>query len=210
MRINNWDEVIIGAPFAQYGVATGAARVYYGSGSGLGSTPTTLWGANSGDHFGYSVAGVHDSNGDLYGDVLVGAPYHDNGQTDEGKVYLFRGNSSGVSTTAAWTYEGNQAGALLGFSVAGFDISGDGIGDLAIGLPYYDYLGLTNNGVAWFFLGVSGDNPVWDSIVYGSASDGHCGGSVSMGYVNYAQKGLVVGHPDAGGGVASIWAYRLP
>ncbi len=29
-------------------------------------------------------------NGDGYDDVIAGAPYYDNGQTNEGRAYLFR------------------------------------------------------------------------------------------------------------------------
>jgi hypothetical protein len=36
--------------------------------------------------FGWSVASAGDVNGDGFGDVVVGAPYYDNGQTDEGRA----------------------------------------------------------------------------------------------------------------------------
>ena len=52
-------------------------------------------------------------NGDGYADVIVGALYYDNGQTDEGRAYVYHGSASGLSSTATWTAEGDQAVRLL-------------------------------------------------------------------------------------------------
>ena len=50
--------------------------------------------------FGYSVATAGDVNDDGYADVIVGAPTYDNGQTDEGRAFVYHGSASGLSTTA--------------------------------------------------------------------------------------------------------------
>jgi hypothetical protein len=42
--------------------------------------------------FGRSVAGAGDVNGDGFSDVIIGAPTYDNGQSDEGRAFLYYGN----------------------------------------------------------------------------------------------------------------------
>lgn len=42
--------------------------------------------------FGFSVASAGDVNGDKYDDVIIGAPYYDNGQRDEGRVFVYLGS----------------------------------------------------------------------------------------------------------------------
>ena len=37
-----------------------------------------------------------DVNGDGYADVIVGARYYDNGQTDEGRAYVYHGSATGL------------------------------------------------------------------------------------------------------------------
>jgi len=70
-------------------------------------------------HMGFSVAGAGDVNGDGYGDVIVGAHLYDNGQVNEGAAFLYLGSSTGLATTSSVQLESNQAGANLGWSVAG-------------------------------------------------------------------------------------------
>ena len=45
---------------------------------------------------GWSVATAGDVNGDGYDDVIVGAPYYDQGEADEGSAFAFLGSASGV------------------------------------------------------------------------------------------------------------------
>ena len=88
--------------------------------------------------FGWSVGAAGDVNGDGYDDVIVGAWAYDNGQTDEGRAFVFEGSATGLSTTPNWTAESNQASALFGYSVgtAG-DVNGDGYDDVVIGAEQY-------------------------------------------------------------------------
>jgi len=71
--------------------------------SGLSLIPN--WG-NEGDQagaqFGYSVATAGDVNGDGYAEVIVGAPYYDHGQTDEGAVAVYHGSATGLSLNPNW------------------------------------------------------------------------------------------------------------
>ena len=54
-------------------------------------------------------------NGDGYSDVIVGAPGYDNGQTDEGRAFVYHGSAAGdLRRRPRWTAEGDQAGAYFG------------------------------------------------------------------------------------------------
>ncbi|MGE5498488.1 MAG: FG-GAP-like repeat-containing protein, partial [Syntrophothermus sp.] len=107
-------------------------------------------------YFGQRLASAGDVNGDGFGDVIIGANSYDNGQTDEGKVYLYYGTASGLSATPAWTAEGNQESALFGHVVASAgDVNKDGYSDVIIAAPGYSN-------------GQSGEGRVF--VYYGSAS----------------------------------------
>src|SRR6185503_5629670 len=92
-------------------------------------------------------------NGDGYADVIVGAPFYDNGQADEGRTFVYLGSATGLAVSAAWTAESNQAGAQLGWSVgtAG-DVNGDGFADVIVGAYQYDN-GQDNEGRAFVYHG---------------------------------------------------------
>jgi hypothetical protein len=160
---DGYADVIVGAPNYDAGeVGEGVAFVFLGSATGVASgSPATaaavLQSKQAGASLGVSVAGAGDVNGDGYADVIVGAPYYDSGQTDEGAAFVFLGSASGVASgspaTAAATLQSNQAGASLGVSVAGAgDVNGDGYADVIVGAPNYD-AGDVGEGAAFVFLG---------------------------------------------------------
>jgi hypothetical protein len=152
---DGFDDVIVGADAYDNGQFNeGRAYVYLGSGAGLSVTPD--WTAESdqvGVYFGYSVASAGDVNGDGYGDVIVGAPYYGNGQTTEGRAFVYHGSSAGLSVTPDWTAESNQDYALFGNSVASAgDVNGDGYGDVIVGAVGYDN-GQEDEGRAYAYQG---------------------------------------------------------
>jgi len=92
-----------------------------------------LSGSASGDRFGQWVAAAGDVDGDGYGDLLVGAPYHDNGDFRFGRAYLYRGGPAGIGTTAAWVAEGDEIGYGFAGRIAGAgDTNGDGLDDIIV------------------------------------------------------------------------------
>ncbi len=145
---DGFDDVVVGAYLYDNGQADeGRALLYLGSAGGLSMTPD--WTAESNQqnaHFGFAVAPAGDVNGDGYSDVIVGAPAYHNGQSGEGRSYLYHGSAAGLGATAAWTMEGNQAGAGFGGAVStGGDVNGDGYADVVVGAPAYEH-GQTNEG----------------------------------------------------------------
>ena len=138
---DGYSDVIVGARlYFNYHIQEGAAFVYLGSASGLAASPA--WTAESDQPyalFGCSVAAAGDVNGDGYSDVIVGAYGYDNGETDEGRAYVYLGSPSGLATSAAWTAECNQDNAHFGWSVSGAgDVDGDGYADVIVGARDYD------------------------------------------------------------------------
>jgi len=105
--------------------------------------------------FGAAVACAGDVNGDGYSDVIVGAYFYDNGQTDEGAAFLYHGSSTGISNVIAATLESNQAGSLFGLAVASAgDVNGDGYSDVIVGAFNYDNVE-TDEGAAFVYHGSS-------------------------------------------------------
>ena len=163
---DGYADVIVGALYYDNGqINEGRAYVYYGSVDGPGIAPD--WTAESdqaGAYLGASVNTAGDVNGDGYADVIVGAYLFDNGQANEGRVWVYLGGPSGLGVSPSWTAESDQAEANFGISAgtAG-DVNGDGYADVVVGAPYYDN-GQTNEGRAYIFYGSAnglGASPDW-------------------------------------------------
>jgi hypothetical protein len=152
---DGFSDVIVGAwRFDNGETDEGAAFVYHGSASGLSTTPN--WTAESNQdfaYFGWSAASAGDVNGDGFSDVIVGAWEFDNGETDEGRAFVYHGSASGLSTTPNWTAESNQAVAQFGYSVASAgDVNGDGFSDVIVGARLFTN-GETYEGRAFVYHG---------------------------------------------------------
>ncbi len=129
LNSDGYDDMAISS--SAYNSNQGIVRVYHGSADGLSSSPTqTITGSGTGNYFGHVVANAGDVNGDGYDDLLVGYDqYHGGGGGLNGRVEVYLGSSSGVSTSEWWsaTGSGNMG---LGKLVAGVgDVNGDGYDD---------------------------------------------------------------------------------
>jgi hypothetical protein len=153
---DGYDDLVCGAPYIGPGQNDdGRVYVYLGSPSGVHEPPSqTLQLGIPNAVFGIGIARAGDVNGDGYADVAIGAPGFENGQTQEGKVFVFEGSPAGLVVPAAWSLEGQQPYlhlGLLGVSGAG-DVNGDGFSDLLVGRPNDNDL-VTGGGALEIFLG---------------------------------------------------------
>jgi len=160
------DDIIVGSNVGAY--------VFYGSDNGLdpdGSRPVGLPGnadwvaTNDGNSqiFGMHVGMAGDVNNDLYADVWVADPWYDNGQQDEGKVFVWYGSDTGLGPTgtpanADWAVESNEASSYTGgewlvpSATSVGDVNGDGYGDFLVSAAKYDAV-TTMEGLAMLFYG---------------------------------------------------------
>lgn len=121
----------IGAP--GHTVNGGAGRVTIHSGA-TGAVLHTLDGAQGAEHFGTTIAGIADVNGDSVADFTIGSPDYDaSGLTDAGRAIAV----SGATGIGLWQVNGPYVYMKAGFALSRVtDLNGDGIDDVLVGMPY--------------------------------------------------------------------------
>lgn len=155
---DGFHDVAVGAPFTSNPeVEEGMIYVYYGTAAPAVLTgPGILQSNLVGPRMGFSLAEAGDVNGDGYADFITGAPGTSNGETGEGRAYVFLGSPSGIVAGNHITVEPNIASEAFGTAVAGGgDVDGDGYSDVICGSPNASP-SLANEGTFRLFRGNNG------------------------------------------------------
>lgn len=201
---DGYSDIIIGAPLFDNGSGeAGRVFVYYGSAMGVQGPPQVIEGGQVGAFFGYAVSTAGDVNGDGYGDVIIGAPYHGSAHAEEGAAWVYLGSAGGLDPVPHWVVYGEQSEARMGWSVSlAGDVDGDGYSEVLVGAPYYDH-DHTDEGRAFLFHGSAlGLVAVPGWVVEGGEEGARMGWSVSgAGDVNGDGYGdVILGAPFLGNG----------
>ena len=174
-------DLIIGAPEADpNGRNSGAAYVIFGRAT---FTPTLnlsslngvngfqINGENAGDHFGRSVSAAGDVNGDLFNDLIIGAPASDINGINSGAAYIIFGRATlfpgvieagALISTNGFRINGEFPEDRAGRAVSGAgDVNGDQFSDVIIGAFRADPTG-DESGAAYVVFGRPDYTPVFE------------------------------------------------
>ncbi len=200
------DDVVIGDPGAGANSA-GAVYVVHGpirNSASLDDADAKLTRENSaGSETAIAIPGDVDGDGQV--ELLIGNPGLDGESINAGGgAYLLRGpvnRSADLSDSAAILYGENSRKA--GWSVAGGDMNGDGLADVAFGAPTsgatsYEFYGFSGPGSARLWFGpLSGtyDATTADLVLRGAESDDAAGFSVAIGSNDDGVTRLFLGAP---------------
>jgi len=172
---DGFDDLIIGAPFADpNGISyAGQSYVVFGSNSGFGASfnLSALNGSNgfaingiaARDESGGSVSSAGDVNGDGFDDLIIGARFADANGITAGQSYVVFGSNSGFGASFNLSaLNGSNGFAINGIGVFDFsgssvssagDVNGDGFDDLIIGARGADPNGINEAGQSYVVFG---------------------------------------------------------
>ncbi len=163
--VNNdgYDDLIIGAPYSDFdgqnpGVTfviwgkAGATRANIDTGALTSSDGFSIRGDEKSDSLGWSVSTAGDLDNDGHDDLIVGAPYSDDGGPNIGAAYVIWGKAgatrANIDVTNLTDNDGFIIRAHVAFDSLGFsasaagDVNNDGYDDLIVSAPVAEDSGI--------------------------------------------------------------------
>lgn len=226
----------IGVPNEDIGsiADAGAVNIINGSAGGLTSTGNRFWHQNSpgisdfaeaGDRFGFSLAG-RDIDDNCSEELAIGIPFEDIGRiVDTGAVNTifnagdfcepFEFFSQFLSQNSAGIPDVAEKGDRFGFSLEIGDFVGEGLKDLAIGVPLEDIGGIADAGAVIVVYAVDANpNQIWHQGSPGIPDSPEAGDrfgfSLTAGDFNVGAEDLAIGVPGEDiGSIADAGAVNV-
>lgn len=200
---DGFNDLIVGARFAEVGGVHGAGSAFVHSGR-TGAILYRFDGSSYLEKFGTGVCGVGDVNQDGRDDVMVGSPGADSPSfVGAGSAFVY----SGADGSLLHRFDGDASFDSFGSSLSGAgDVDRDGTPDFIIGAPLADHGWNLNSGCAYVYSGRTG------ALLHrfdGLADHDRLGGSVSTaGDVDGdGHHDLLVGAEGALGNAGSAYLY---
>ena len=126
-----------------------------------GKTGAVLWrveGSQDNSLLGQDCVSVPDANADGVADVMVVSPDAFSGMWySNGEVQLLSGADGSQLWSSSGYYHGHRLGANFN---ASWDLNGDGVNEIVVGMPDLSSMGRTANGAIWALEGAHGW-PLW-------------------------------------------------
>lgn len=166
VNCDGFDDILISSYYNEEGgFKSGQIYLILGKADGwnmdtpLSSADASFIGEFEEDQAGRSISSAGDVNGDGFDDILIGAPYNDNGKIDAGQTYLILGKENGwkkdiILSSADASFLGENFTDVSGFEISGVgDVNGDGFDDFMIGAHRNDG-GNTDAGKTYLIFGM--------------------------------------------------------
>jgi hypothetical protein len=208
------DDLAIGVPYQDSGNSdSGAVVTMFGTTNGLSAIGSDLMIIpDQGQILGLSLA-IGDFNGDGFDDLAAGAPFDNTGSVpNAGEIVVWHGTPTTSLVFSQNLNQGligatNESNDYFGTALSAADLTGDGVDDLAIGVPGEE-TGATQNVGQVIVIPGSALGFVFGQSVYitdlSGATDDQIGETLTLGnFDNSGSVDLAIGvpHDDVGSAI---------